>query len=295
MAIHAGDHLVDLDHAVRGVVGDRLREHGLRGHQLAHQIDQAVDLVHGDADGRRLVTVARATAGRLPRCLDGRLDRGRGDEAGLVGRPRGVREHLPRARASQERVDGGPHSLEGLRRRVGCVGCGGDLAEELAQDVRGGEESVDHLGGDGKTAHADLLEEALENVGEAGDLREAHHGAAALETVGEAEDHVDRVGSVGRLLQPEHARLELRQLLGGLFDEKAAELLVQGPGLRVRRLTWRSRGRPARRRPGPCRRREARGACRRCGRGRSRIRSPRARPPGRAPPGSPRRPGSRRR
>src|SRR2546421_37326 len=83
--------------------------------------------------------------------------------------------------------------LEGLRRRGGRVGSGGDLADEITQDVRGGEESVDHLGGDGKETHADLLEEALENVGEARDLREAHHRAAALEAVGEAEDHVHRV------------------------------------------------------------------------------------------------------
>jgi hypothetical protein len=48
--------------------GRGLREHRLRDHQFAHQVDELIDLFHVDADRARLLRAAAAAAAAGARC-----------------------------------------------------------------------------------------------------------------------------------------------------------------------------------------------------------------------------------
>ena len=235
-----------------------LHHHGLRDHQLAHEVDEAVQLeriyLHrATRGGDRRAVLGFVGRGLLGRCGSGfgrrsggteirnwrrRSNRSRrrrrlglgeihrrrwGNWLGDHGGGDDWRTSLSRAHAGDEfagiEVDAATGALSGQ--------LSVHLLHKLPQQVGALQNEVDDRRRDDEPLLAGLAQQRLQLVREVLDRREIEKARAALERVERAEDGVQRVGVRRVILQHQHAVFDVLQVLGGLGGELAEQLRVR--------------------------------------------------------------------
>jgi hypothetical protein len=154
VAVHARHGVVEQGGPGGRGVGGRLYQHRLRGHELPHEVGEAVDLLHGDAQHGGLVSIARAPLRQLRNRR--RLRVGQQGDAGRGG-IRGESEHVVQLRVGGARLQRqcpreiGLLGIDGRERRQGAE-IGNDLTHlskprDLTEDPQGIETPPEHVAG----------------------------------------------------------------------------------------------------------------------------------------------------